>query len=64
MAEIDMEGQTLGVECGRCGGEVQMNGCPEHHWVLSSDCKLCGLHYVVAEKCQDCDYTEPADALP
>lgn len=49
---------SVGVSCGRCGGEAWMNTCPEHDWVLSSDCKLCGLHYVVQDACQDCGYTE------
>ncbi len=48
--------EEVGVCCGRCGGEVWMNTCPIHDWVLSSDCKLCGLHYVVSDVCPDCGY--------
>jgi hypothetical protein len=44
---------SFGVSCGQCGGEVYMLPCPEHEWVIASECYGCGL-FLSPGPCEDC----------
>ena len=54
---------NLGVSCIcfrlKCGGEVYMHSCPEHYWVVATECLKCGSITFVDEKCKEdgCDYS-------
>ncbi len=46
----------IGVQCGKCGGEIYMYSCPKHHWTIFSKCLSCNKIHMVSDKCKECEF--------
>lgn len=53
---IDDLDKEVNCVCAKCGGEIHMTACPDHHWTISSECLNCNSVHIVSEKCKECDY--------